>query len=157
MNILTDDQHESLTRFASIASSECELQVLRLNIRGTRSRPVIEIILDGKRDVQVIDCEHVSRRVQEQLDAMFNQEINYRLDVTSPGTDEPLIHDFQFERNIGRNIEIYLHNDSQKSGALARVVSDAIVILTKSTKSKQGTQEEIVRSDIKKARVVARF
>ena len=157
MIVLTDEQNASLTKFAESASAERGLEALHINVRGTRSRPIIEIVLDGVKDVQVADCEYVSRSVQVNLDAMFNQEVNYRLDVTSPGTDEPLNHDYQFTRNIGRNVEIILQDDTKHSGKL--LISDAgkLTILPKPIKGKQLPEVTISRSDIKKAKVVVGF
>ncbi len=157
MIVLTDEQLASLTKFAESASNERGLEALHINVRGTRSRPIIEIVLDGLKDVQVADCEHVSRSVQANLDAMFNQEVNYRLDVTSPGTDEPLSHDYQFTRNIGRNIEITLQDDQKQSGKLLTSDSDKVTILPKPIKGKEQPEVAISRTDIKKAKGVVGF
>lgn len=157
MIVLTDEQSASLTKFAESASAERGLEALHINVRGTRSRPIIEIVLDGVKDVQVADCEYVSRSVQANLDAMFNQEVNYRLDVTSPGTDEPLNHNYQFTRNIGRNIEITLQDEEKHSGKL--LISDAgkLTILPKPIKGIQQQEVTISRADIKKAKVMVGF
>lgn len=157
MIVLTDEQNTSLANFAQSASHERGLETLHINVRGTRSRPIIEIVLDGIKDVLVEDCEFVSRDLQAQLDAMFNQDVNYRLDVTSPGTDEPLKHDYQFTRNIGRNVEITLQDDTKQSGKLLASDSGSIAILPKAIKSKQPAEIVINRADIKKAKVVVGF
>lgn len=157
MIVLTDEQLASLAKFAESASKERGLEALHINVRGTRSRPIIEIVLDGLKDVQVADCEHVSRSVQANLDAMFNQEVNYRLDVTSPGTDEPLNHDYQFTRNIGRNVEITLEEDKKLTGKLLSSDSGSIAILPKTIKNKQPDEIAVSRADIKKAKVVVGF
>lgn len=157
MIVLTDEQNASLAKFAKSASAERGLEALHINVRGTRFRPIIEIVLDGVKDVQVADCEYVSRSVQANLDTMFNQEVNYRLDVTSPGTDEPLNHDYQFTRNIGRNVEIILQDDTKHSGKLVTSDSASIAILPKAIKNKQPAEITINRADIKKAKVVVGF
>lgn len=157
MIVLTDEQLASLTKFAESASNERDLEALHINVRGTRSRPIIEIVLDGLKDVQVADCEHVSRSVQANLDAMFNQEVNYRLDVTSPGTDEPIKHDYQYTRNIGRNVEITLEDDKKHIGKLLTSDSGSITILPKTIMNKQPEEIAINRADIKKAKVVVGF
>lgn len=157
MIVLTDEQNASLTKFAESASAERGLEALHINVRGTRSRPIIEIVLDGVKDVQVADCEYVSRSVQANLDAMFNQEINYRLDVTSPGTDEPLKHDYQFTRNIDRNVEITMEDDKKLTGKLLTSDSTSITIQPKPIKNKEPEQIAISRVNIKKAKVVVGF
>lgn len=157
MIVLTEEQNASLTKFAQSASNDRGLEALHINVRGTRSRPIIEIVLDGNKDVQVEDCESVSRSVQAQLDAMFNQDVNYRLDVTSPGTDEPLKYDYQFTRNIGRNVDITLQDETKYTGKLIASDSRSVTILPKAIKSKQPSETIINRADIKKAKVVVGF
>lgn len=97
---------EQLKAIADSAASALGLQVLHFVGRGTDSRPVIEITLDGNRLVKVEDCERVSSQIQSYIDEHLGENVNYRLDVLSPGIDEPIIYDFQLERSIGRTINV---------------------------------------------------
>lgn len=82
------------------------LVVLRIDVRGTEQQPVIEVILDGERAVQLADCEQVSKLLHEAIDSGNLVKGNYRLDVLSPGIDEPIMEDFQLKRNMGRLVEV---------------------------------------------------
>ena len=82
------------------------LNLLRINIRGTAASPVIEVLLDGERAVSLDDCETVSRELSSLIDTKSLVKGNYRLDVMSPGIDEPLEKDWQFQRNLGRLVEV---------------------------------------------------
>jgi ribosome maturation factor RimP len=82
------------------------LVVLRIEVRGTEQQPVIEVILDGERAVQIADCEQVSKSLHEAIDSDTLVKGNYRLDVLSPGIDEPIMEDFQLKRNMGRLVEV---------------------------------------------------
>src|SRR5947207_9802196 len=100
---------QNLNRLREIASAAAEalgLVILRLTARGVPSRPVIEVILDGPRLVRVDDCEVVSKILNTAIESEKLAGGNYRLDVLSPGLDEPIIHDYQFQRTIGHLIEV---------------------------------------------------
>ena len=57
MIVLTDEQNASLTKFAESASKERGLEALHINVRGTRSRPIIEIVLYGIKDVLLVGVQ----------------------------------------------------------------------------------------------------
>ncbi len=92
---------------ASELARERGLHLLRIDVRGTEQNPVIEVLLDGDRLVAVDDCEIVSRDLAVAIEADKLVKGNYRLDVMSPGVEEPLVHDWQFTRSIGRLVEVH--------------------------------------------------
>ncbi len=55
------------------------------------------------------DCDTVSRYLSEKLDEADPIEQNYYLEVSSPGLDRLLVKDKDFERFMGRQIEISLY------------------------------------------------
>jgi ribosome maturation factor RimP len=73
----------------------------------------------------------------------------YRLDVSSPGMDRPLESDRDFERNIGRLVELRMAEESV-SGHLDRVDGEAVYLIL----PKSGSSLRIERSRIERARVV---
>lgn len=97
---------DTIRPVAESAAAERGLNVLHCIVRGTDSRPVIEITLDGDRLVGVEDCETVSKALQSFADERLGQNVNYRLDVLSPGIDEPIVYDYQLKRSIGRILRI---------------------------------------------------
>jgi ribosome maturation factor RimP len=106
-NTFKTDIADSLQKPATKLASARGLHLLRINVRGSASTPVIEVLLDGERLVTIEDCADVSK----ELDAMIESEKlvkgNYRLDVMSPGIDEPLVENWQFQRNLGRLVEAH--------------------------------------------------
>jgi ribosome maturation factor RimP len=93
------------------------LHLLRIQVRGAEHTPVIEVLLDGERQVSIEDCESVSRDLTTWVDAEQNVKGNYRLDVMSPGLEEPLEEDYQFTRSIGRLVEVH-YRDGEESHTL---------------------------------------
>ncbi len=98
---------DSLEKPASRLANVRGLNLLRINVRGSASSPVIEVLLDGERLVTIEDCTSVSQELTALIDTEKLVRGNYRLDVMSPGIDEPLVEDWQFQRNLGRLVEVH--------------------------------------------------
>jgi ribosome maturation factor RimP len=162
MEVLTVSQNTELRNLAVAQAKQVGLELLRLIVRGTTSRPIIEVTLDGPRAVTLDDCQTISKTLQQGLDEIFQKkEVNYRLDVSSPGIDEPLIHDYQFERSMGKKVELLLNDGKPKSGVLKQYDANKIIIERASSGKKMIGAESgeitIERPKIKQIRTVADF
>lgn len=62
--------------------------------------------IDKPGGITVNDCEAVSRRFSDLLDAEDFIEDSYIMEISSPGLDRPLKKDKDFERNMGKDVEI---------------------------------------------------
>lgn len=102
---------ETLSKPAARLAAARGLHLLRIQVRGTESAPVIEVLLDGDRPIVIEDCEGVSKDLSTEIDTAKLIKGNYRLDVMSPGLEEPLVEDWQFARSIGRLIEAQYQDD----------------------------------------------
>lgn len=122
----------------------------------------ITVIIDGDESVSLQDCLDVSRAVEFQLD---RDEHDFSLQVMSPGLSEPLILPRQYGKNIGRELAITLHDDSEMQGELLQLSGEAITLELRYRrpkligKGKEDVVEErvIPFSGIKKAMVVIKF
>src|SRR3954465_15171047 len=107
MEAISKQNIDRLQEIAGAAAANRGLEILRLTARGTPSRPIVEVILDGPKLVSIDDCEVVSKKLNESTEADESLlKGNFRLDVLSPGLDEPIVHDYQFQRTIGHLIEV---------------------------------------------------
>jgi ribosome maturation factor RimP len=98
---------ETIEPWASKFAQDRGLYLLRVQVRGNEQSPVIEIILDGDRSITIDDCQAVSTDIHAAIDSGKLVRGNFRLDVLSPGIEEPLVHDWQFERSISRLVEVH--------------------------------------------------
>ncbi|NIJ09417.1 ribosome maturation factor RimP [Sphingomonas vulcanisoli] len=66
--------------------------LVRVAMFGGKSDPTLQIMAErpDTRQLNIEDCEALSRRVSEVLDAADPIEEAYRLEVSSPGIDRPL-------------------------------------------------------------------
>ena len=78
------------------------------------------------------DCEVVSRRLGEWLDEKDFIEESYILEVSSPGLGRPLKKDKDFDRSIGKEVEIKLYKPMNKqkdfTGTLKAYDKDTVTI-----------------------------
>lgn len=82
---------------------------------------------DGSMTVE--DCEAVSRALSPVLDVADPIERAYRLEISSPGLDRPLVRKSDFERHAGHlarvEMQVPVHGRKRFRGLLAGVEGDA--------------------------------
>ena len=66
--------------------------------------------------------------IKELKSPVFSRQANSPLEVSSPGTDEPLRFHRQYLKNRGRKVEVLLQDGSRKEGKLVEVSQDGIII-----------------------------
>jgi ribosome maturation factor RimP len=67
-------------------------ELVRLMMIGGASDPTLQVMAEraDTRQLDIVDCERISRRLSEMLDLADPIEGSYRLEVSSPGIDRPL-------------------------------------------------------------------
>ena len=69
----------------------------------------LRVYVDKENGIDIDDCVLVSRKLEEQLDAQDFIKEAYILEVSSPGLTRPLKKDKDFERSIGKRVEVKLY------------------------------------------------
>lgn len=118
------------------------------------------ILLDGDNGVEVADCALVSRHVGYHLEEENVIENAYNLEVSSPGIDYPLSGVRQYQKNVGRSLQIKAADGSKREGKLV-AVSEEGVSIEESIKEK-GKKATLVEAfvpfeEIKEAKVLISF
>lgn len=122
----------------------------------------ITVILDGDNGVSLQDCLDASRAIEFNMD---REEHDFSLQVMSAGLSEPLSMPRQFNKNVGREIEVLLEDSTKIEGELSRVDEEKITLVLRYRKPKDigkgkvdvEEEKEIPYSEIKKALVVIKF
>ena len=87
-------------------------ELVTLERGGGRRRPLVRLRVDrpesepGRSSVTVDDCAAVSRAVRAALEAEDGDEVEYILEVSSPGVERPLTRPRDFERFAGQVVRI---------------------------------------------------
>ncbi|MGL4825620.1 MAG: hypothetical protein ACRC4G_05455, partial [Alphaproteobacteria bacterium] len=103
-------------------------------ILSKAKRPVLQVMIDriDGHPVSIEDCTRVSKTVSTLLDVEDPLEQRYILEVTSPGSERPIVKPKDFVRFSGRTIKISVHpgEDGRKQfqGALEKVEERGIFL-----------------------------
>jgi ribosome maturation factor RimP len=83
---------DALTRLIEPELKELGYDLVRVAFIGGTSDPTLQIMAErpDTRQLDLSDCEVISRRLSDVLDAADPIEGTYRLEVSSPGIDRPL-------------------------------------------------------------------
>lgn len=107
----------------------------------------LRVYIDKEGGITVDDCEIVSRALSDRLDEKDYIEDAYILEVSSPGLGRPLKKDKDFDRSIGKEVELKLYKaiDKQKdfSGILVSYDKDTVNI-----EIEDGKEQSFNRADI---------
>ena len=110
------------------------LELVRVMMIGGQDDPTLQVMAERPDTGQLTlqDCERLSRRLSERLDAADPIEHGYRLEVSSPGIDRPLTRRRDFEDWKGHEARISLAEklDGRREfkGELKGVDGDDILI-----------------------------
>lgn len=88
--------------------------------------------IDKPGGITVNDCEVVSRAFSDKLDEHDFIEDSYIMEISSPGLDRPLKKDKDFERNMGKMVELRTYRPIEKQkefcGVLAAYDGNSVTI-----------------------------
>ncbi|MCD6497308.1 MAG: ribosome maturation factor RimP [Deltaproteobacteria bacterium] len=106
--------------------------------------------------VTLEDCTRVSRQASALLDAHDVIHHAYRLEVSSPGLDRPLVRPEHFKRYVGQKTRIKLKRTEQDqrkryTGTIVDVTDDDVVL------NVDGAECRLPFSNIDKANLVPQF
>src|SRR5438552_18121137 len=73
-------------------------ELVDVELMGGRQNQLLRVYIDSPRGVTVDDCAQVSRQLSAILDVEDPFPGSYRLEVSSPGLDRPLVRPEDFER-----------------------------------------------------------
>lgn len=102
----------------------------------------IKILVDRPQGLGINDCAQISRAVEGALD---RDAQDFELEVSSPGAESVFKVPAQFIKNIGREVEVRLHDQSTLLGKLLDYQPDTIIISPekKGKKKNQTTPETL--------------
>jgi ribosome maturation factor RimP len=133
-------------------------RLVRIKISG-ESGCTVQIMAerpDGS--MQIDDCEAISRALSPVLDVADPIDRAYRLEISSPGIDRPLVRRSDFERYAGHlaKIEMAQPHQGRKRfrGRLAGVEGDAVRLHRDDISTGEDTEVVLTMEDIADARLV---
>lgn len=115
----------------------------------------IVVEIDGDNGVAIDDCVAVSRHVESSLDREVE---DFELQVTSAGLGQPFKVSRQYQKNIGREVDLRLMDGTEKRGHILSV-EDGLTLKLPPQKKKQlpEREETFAMADIKECKVRITF
>ena len=129
--------------------------LVRVAMIGGTSDPTLQVMAErpDTRQLDLADCEAISRRLSDWLDTKDPIEGSYRLEVSSPGIDRPLTRLKDYSDWAGYEARISLKEPrgdrKQFSGTLEGVEGDKVRLTDKS-----GVDHVLPFSDISSAKLL---
>ncbi len=154
---------DAVTKIADLIAPTLDalgFQLVRVKLIGAQ-RPVLQIMFERDTGgaphdggITVEDCAEVSRAVSAVLDVEDPISGAYRLEVSSPGLDRPLVRAADFERFKGYAAKVELGRplDGRKRfrGRLRGVADDAVLLQDEET----GGEQRLPVAEIANAKLV---
>jgi ribosome maturation factor RimP len=127
-------------------------ELILLEYSPSPKNAMLRLYIDAPAGITVEDCERVSKEVAGTLDVEDPIRSAYRLEVSSPGLDRPLVKPAHFERFVGEQARVQLiaplNGRRRYIGYIRAIVGETLHL-----ESKEGLAE-IPLSEIERARLV---
>jgi ribosome maturation factor RimP len=110
--------------------------LVRVAMTGGRSDPTLQVMAERSdtRQLNLDDCQAISRRLSDLLDERDPIEGSYRLEVSSPGIDRPLTRKSDYADWAGHEARLRLietlEGAKQVSGTLKGIDGNIVTIAT---------------------------
>lgn len=114
------------------------------------------VYADKPAGISLDECAELNRFLFHSLDESgFNEQ--HTIEVSSPGIEYPFKVRQQFEKNIGRTINITTTEGEQAQGILESMDDKSIILSMKKTKNRTAHQKEFLFEKIREAKAVITF
>lgn len=167
------ERKRSLLLFLSM-NTETQIQVIEQKVKGlleanpthflveVKIKPTnnIKVFIDADEGINLALLIQYNRKLYTLIEeSALYPDGNFSLEVSSPGLDEPLKMYRQYQKNIGRYVDVLLNDSGKKEGKLIEATEDGIIIEyeTGKGKKKEVKQETILFTDIKHTKIQVKF
>ncbi|MBK8522486.1 MAG: ribosome maturation factor [Ferruginibacter sp.] len=134
-----------------------DIFLVSIKIKPTNN---FKIYLDADSGLGIDKCIKINRALYKIMEEMgMYPEGDFSLEVSSPGLDEPLKLLRQYQKNIGRDVELIMNDDTRKEGKLTAVTEENVTIEYTEGKGKKAVvkTEAIPFDMIKQTKVQIKF
>ena len=115
-------------------------------------RNKVTVFVDADDQLTIGMCQKISRFLEHRIEENKWLPDKYTLDVSSPGTDNPLKLHRQYKKNIGRTASVKLDDGSKVEGKIEEVQDDHIKLL-----KAKGEEVEIPFEKISETKILVSF
>ena len=106
---MSDDALRRITDLVEPSLRQCGVELYDAQFTGAGGHATLRLLIDREGGVSLDDCERVSTAVSAVLDAHDPIDGAYALEVSSPGAERPLRDRRDWQRQVGRRVNVRLH------------------------------------------------
>ena len=143
-----------------VAAAGLVLDEVSVRTGGGRTVVVVTVDLrdDDAQPLGLDRIEAVSQQISAALDTRDATPGAYTLEVTSPGTDQPLTRPGQLRRHLGRRVRVRTTGGQDVTGRLVEVADEALTVVpsapaVKGRRPKDLAPVRVMLTDLRAARV----
>lgn len=126
------DVIDRIKEIAERYGDERDIEIVDITFRRESQGLVLRILAEKREGIKVSECEEFNLYLSDALDKEDVIQDRYVLEVASPGLDRPIKSDRDFERAMGKMLEItsYERIDDRKTheGRLIGMDKEKIVV-----------------------------
>lgn len=104
----------------------------------------INVLVDAIGGLPITDCIKVSRGIEASLD---REEQDFELNVSSPGLDKPFKVFKQYEKNVGRSIQVVMIDEGVFDAKIIEVEEPKISLEVEKVITKSDALENVKKGD----------
>lgn len=149
-----NDLVKKISEIAENSAPEFGLFLIDIYLRGNDRNRIIEVFVDGEKNVSAENLADLSRVINDQIEVNNIIKGSYRLDVSTPGVERPLKFLKQFPKHINRKFDLLYNSGEEKLQIKAKLESVEAENLTFTTEK---TLIKINFKDILSAKVLISF
>jgi ribosome maturation factor RimP len=118
-----DLEKAKIREISASAAERHSLFLIDVILRGHEQNRVIEVYYDSEASLNAETCALISRELADEIDNNGIIKGKYRLEVSSPGVDRPLLYAGQYPKHINRNFELSYKDESGEKKLKGRLKS----------------------------------
>lgn len=104
----------------------------------------VMVFVDGRNNITIDQCVEISRKLEAFLETDKLVREDYTLEVSSPGMGQPFKVPAQYEKSVGRPVEVLQKDGIKFEGILVRATGESVVLrIEKKNKGKTIASEEV--------------
>jgi ribosome maturation factor RimP len=152
---LEERTHTAKQLLEQVLSDQPEYFILEVKVKPFRNGFIVVAFIDTDKGISIQECSQISRLYEQVLENSPAFEQLYRLEISSPGVDRPLIPR-QFLRNTGKKIEVKVNEQEKYLGKLLEVTEQNFTMEIPANKKKKTPifQKTFTYTEIQSAKII---
>jgi len=128
IRVETTDLYTTLEDLVNPVLEARSLELVELHISGGQRRKLVRLYVDRPDGITIGECAEVSRELGDVFDTFDPIAGTYLLEVSSPGLTRQLKTTRDFERVIGKALQLDVSGIGERVGKLQAVGDDHLIV-----------------------------